>query len=112
VGGTSDSWVATVPDVVRAGFRLSSGTVTGLQPPRYNTADGSRPPGWGAINRPGHSDDMIYTPADVAFDLPLTAAAPSAGPGRVLVAGGAIGCDWFEPTHPVLEAGRRYRPDD
>jgi len=99
----------TIASLVGSGVQFAAGTATGYEPASFNTPDGRRPADWTLGGGAGGGPyETIYTPVDVEIDLPLTTAAPPAGPGRVLVRGGKVGCDSLEGPGARPEIGSRY----
>jgi hypothetical protein len=92
-----------------SGFGFVVADVVGFEPALFNTADGKRPDGFGALDgSPSGDETTIYTPVSVVVDAALSGEA-SAGPNQFLLEGGTVGCFTMNvyPT-PALEPGSRY----
>lgn len=108
-GVQRDGGPELVADFVGQGMTFVSGTVVGVGPAFFNTADGTKPRDMGAAHpTSGQPYPMIYTPIDVTIDRTVTGSLKP-GANRLLIEGGKIGCISMEVnTAPTVVKGGRY----
>ncbi|HTC86066.1 MAG TPA: hypothetical protein VK656_05155 [Candidatus Acidoferrum sp.] len=83
----------SIPALVGYGWGFVVAEVTSPGPAFFNTADRTKPPGFGLkpTSADEHPDVRIYTPFDVQVYQVITGPT-KAGSGRVLIEGGTVGC--------------------
>jgi hypothetical protein len=101
--GTSAPY--TIASLAAEGKVFVVGEVTAIEPAMFNTADGKKPPGWGARSS---VSAKIVTPVVLQVEQVLRG---EIRPGeiRVLIWGGTVGC-WTMTVDvaPRVELGQRY----
>ena len=100
---------SSVADLVGRGMSFVSGRVNAIEPAMFNTSDGKKPRGMGAVH-PTDSQPfpMIYTPVNVLVDRVINGSAKP-GTNRFLVEGGTIGCITMKVyAAPTVVKGATY----
>ena len=100
----------TIADLVSYGWDFAVGSVVGLGPAAFNTADGKAPPGFGS--KPSgpnpNAEVRIYTQVQVQLEDSLTGSR-STGRANLLTEGGTVGCYTTRvDVAPDLLVGSRY----